>query len=144
MKTKTMLAALLICFAAALVPTLASGDAGSTVQADLTQFGNDVSAAHTTLLTDVSNLTTAAQAGDKAAVKTDLATLHSDASTLLPAVQAEHKQLVTDLKAARAANVTGLGAEVKAALKADRAELREIREALHQARKAVQALRHSG
>ena len=57
MKTKTMLAALLICFAAVLVPSFASGDPGSTVQADLTQLGNDVTAAHAPLITDASNVT---------------------------------------------------------------------------------------
>ena len=143
MKTKTMLAALLICFAAAIVPTLASGDAGSAVQADVTHLGNDVASAHTTLVTDSSNVTTAAQAGDKPAVKAALTTLRSDASTLLPAVQADRKQLVTDLQAARAAHITGLGADVKAALKADRAQIKEIRQAIRQARHAVQTLRQA-
>ena len=143
MKTKTILAALLVCFAAALVPTLASGDAGSAVQADLTQLGNDVTAAHNTLVTDSSNVTTAAQAGDKAAVKTAVTALRSDVSTLLPAIRADRKQLVTDLQAARAAHVTGLGADVRPALKADRDAIREIRQAIHQARQAVRRLRQA-
>jgi hypothetical protein len=143
MKTKTMLAALLICFAAALAPTLASGDAGSAVQVDLTQLGTDVTAVHNTLVTDASNVTTAAQAGDKSAIKSAITTLRSDASTLLPAVQADRKQLVTDLTAAHAANVTGLGTDVRVALQADRVAIREIRQAIHQARQAVRALRQA-
>ncbi len=142
MKTKTMLAALLFCFAAALVPTLASGDPGTAVQNDVTQLGTDVTAAHDTLLPDCANITAAVQAGDKGAVKTALTTLQADVAKLLPAVQADRKQLSTDVQAARAANVTGLGAEVRPALKADRVAIREIRRAIRQARHAVRALRH--
>jgi hypothetical protein len=143
MKTKTMFAALLICLAAVLVPALASGDAGSAVQADLTQLGTDLTTAHNTLVSDATNVTTAANGGDKTAVKTALTTLRSDASTLLPAVHADRKQLVTDLQAARAAHLTGLGTDVRAALKTDRAVLKDLREALHQARQAVRALRQA-
>ena len=78
MKTKTMLAALLICLAAVLVPGLASGDAGPAVQADLTQLGTDLTTAHNTLVTDATNVTTAANSGDKTAAKAALATLRSD------------------------------------------------------------------
>ena len=143
MNTRILLVALLVCFAAALTPTFASADAGTTVTSDLTQLGNEVTAAHDAIVADASSVTTAAQGGDKATTKAAVAKLRSDLSTLLTPVLADRKQLFTDLQAARAANVSGLGAEVGPALKADRAAIREIRQAIRQARKAVRALRQA-
>jgi phosphoribosylamine-glycine ligase len=47
------------------------------------------------------------------------------------------------VKLARAARVTGLGSEVKTAVKGDRALIKDIRQARRDARKAIGSLRHS-
>ena len=144
MKTKTILALTLVALAFTLGAALASADAGSTVQADLTQLAGDISAAHSTLIPDFDAITAAAQKGDKAGVMTDIKLAKSDAANLLPAIRTDRSQLVSDLKAARGAHLTGLGAAVKAALAADKAELTDIRDAAQQAKNAVQGLRGGG
>jgi hypothetical protein len=143
MKTKTLFAVALVALVAAFVPALSSADAGSAVQADLTQLSSDITAAHDALIADFGAITTAAQAGDKTALRTAIGELRSDRQSLLPAVQNDRKQLLVDLKAARAANVTGLRDTVKAAIAANRAQIREIRQARHDARAAIRALRHA-
>jgi hypothetical protein len=143
-KTKTILALTFAALVFALGAALASADAGSAVQADLTQLGGDISAAHSTLIPDFNAITTAAQNGDKAAVIADIKQAQSDAATLLPAIRTDRGQLVSDLTAARGAHITGLGATVKAALVADQAAIKDIRDAARQARHAVQALRGGG
>jgi hypothetical protein len=143
MKTKTTLATLLIALAAVVVPALAPGDAGSTVQADLVKLSADVKTAHDALVPDLAAVTTAAQGGDKNGVRAAVVKLRSDGSTLLPAVQADRKQLVSDVKSARAAGTTGLRLEVRAAVKGNRVASRELRQARREARKAVRAFRRA-
>ena len=144
MKTKTTLALTSAAIAFALGAGLASADAGSTVQADLTQLAGDIAAAHSTLIPDFNAITAAAQTGDKAAVITDIKQARSDAATLVPAIRTDRGQLVTDLKAARGLHLAGLGATVKAALVADKAAITDIHNAAQQAKNAVQGLRGGG
>jgi hypothetical protein len=140
---RALLAALLVALAAVLVPSFAAADPGSAVQADLTQLSTDIKAAHDTLVADLGAVTTAAQAGDKAGAIAAITKARSDAQTLLPAVQKDRAQLRADVKLAKAANVTGLQAEVKAAVQANRALIKEIRQARRDARHAIRSLRHS-
>jgi hypothetical protein len=140
---KTILAVTLLALVLTLGAALASADAGSTVQGDLTQLAGDISAAHATLIPDFDAISAAAQKGDKAAVVTEIKQARADAANLLPAIGTDRSQLVSDLKAARGARLTGLGAAVESALAADKAAIADIRDAAQQARNAVQGLRAS-
>jgi hypothetical protein len=146
MKTRITLAAALAALVGALVPTAAIADSpgpGDAVKADLTQLSTDVSAAHTTLVADLNAIATAAKGGDRAGVVSGVKQFRTDSATLLPAVKGVRQQLLTDIEAARAAKVTGLGPLVRATVKQDRGALREILQAAHQARGAVRALRQA-
>ena len=140
---RALLAALLVALAVVLVPSFAAADPGSAVQADLTQLSTDVQAAHDALVTDLDAVTAAANAGDKAGAIAAIGKARSDAQTLLPAVQKDRAQLRTDVKLAKAGNVSGLQAEVKTTVQANRALSKEIRQARRDARKAIRSLRHS-
>ena len=140
---RTLLAALLVALVAVLVPSFAAADPGSAVQADLTQLSTDIQAAHDALVADLGAVTTAAQTGDKDGAIAAVKKARADGQTLLPAVQKDRGQLRADVKLARAANVTGLAAEVKTAVQGNRALIKEIRQARRQAAKAIRSLRHS-
>lgn len=144
MSPKKTAAAFVVAAVAALAPTAAFADPTGVVQSDLTQLSNAVSTANTTLVADLSAITTAAQAGDRATVKSDIEKFRSDRKTVVPPIRADRKQLIADLKAARAGGVTGLAALVRQSVTADRAAILEIEQAGAQARTAVFALRHAG
>jgi hypothetical protein len=140
---KTIVAAVLVVLVAVLVPSFAAADPGSAVQADLTQLSGDVKTAHDTLVPDLGAVIAAAQAGDVAGAKAAIQKARGDAKSLLPAVQKDRRQLRTDLEAARAAGVTGLAAEVKAAVQVDHPLVRDIRQARRQALLAILEARHA-
>jgi uncharacterized protein (AIM24 family) len=142
MKTKTVIAAILAALVAGLVPAFASADSGA-VQSDLAQLSTDVKAAHDAFVKDFGDITAAAQNGDKAGVKTAVGNLRTDRRALLPAVRKDRHQLRVDLKAAKAAGVTGLADTVKASVSGNRALIKEVRQAGKQALQALRALRGS-
>jgi hypothetical protein len=145
MKTTTVLAVLTVALAAALVPAFASAaDPGATVQADLTQLSTDVKALHDTLLPDLAAVTAAAQKSDKTGTRAAVKQFRTDRRSGWQTVIQDRKQLRTDLKAARDANVTGLKDTVKAGVTANQALLKEVRQAAAQALAAVKALRGAG
>jgi hypothetical protein len=154
MTARLSIAALLATLVAVLAPAAFAGpDPVATVTADLATLSTDVSAAHTALLADANAIETDAAAltgtTDKAAARTtiqaDVAKFRTDRQALIPPIQADLKQLRADLKAAHDANVdpSTLRPLVQSALTADRAALKEIRQASQQAHRAVMALSHS-
>src|SRR4051794_25455322 len=113
--TKILFASLLVAVAVALVPAAGLADAGSAVQADLTQLSTDLQTLHDTLVPDLQAVTAAAQSGDRAATKAAVVKARTDGKALRPALAADRKQLVVDLEAAKAAGLTGLRQQVKEA-----------------------------
>ncbi len=145
MNPRKTAAAIIVASVAALAPTAAlAAPTASTVQVDLTQLSGAVTTANTTLVADLSAITAAAQAGNRAAVTSDIQKFRSDFKTLVVPIKADRKQLVTDLRAARKAGVTGLAALVQPSIAADRAALAAIDTAEQQAFAAVHALVHPG
>ena len=141
---RTLLAALLVALVAVLVPSFAAADPGSAVQADLTQLSTDVQAAHDALVADLGAVTTAAQAGDKAGA---IAAIRRPARTPRRSCRPSRRIALSSapiVKLAKAANVTGLQAEVKTAVQANRALIKEIRQARRRgSHKRSESLRHS-
>ena len=79
-----------VALVGALVPAVAlADDPGAAVKADLTALSSAIGAAHTTLIADLSAVTTAANAGNKTGVVAAVKQFRSDRSTLLPAVQSD-------------------------------------------------------
>jgi len=140
MQTKTVLAALTAVLAFALLPAFASADAGSAVQADLSQLSTDVKALHDTLLPDLAAVTAAAQKADKTGLRAAVQKFRGDRRAAWKTVREDRHQLRVDLKAA---NDPSLKDTVKAAVAANQALLKEVRQDARQALAAAIALRGS-
>jgi hypothetical protein len=143
MKKKALLAAVLVSLAVAVVPAVAlADDPTAAVKADLAQLSSDVKAAHDALIADLTTVTSDAQKGDQTATKADVKKLRFDRRSLLAPIRSDRKQLRTDLKAARDANVDPgtLKPLVQAARAQNIAALKDLRQAAHDTRAAVKAL----
>ena len=143
MKTKIMLASLLVSLATAVVPAVAlADDPTAAVTADLAQLSSDVKAAHDALIADLTAVTSDAQKSDQAATKADVQKFRSDRRSLLTPIRSDRRQLRADLKAARDANVdpSTLKPLVQAARAQNRAALQDLHQAAQDARAAVRAL----
>jgi len=143
MKTKIMLASLLVSLATAVVPAVAlADDPTAAVTADLAQLSSAVKAAHDALIADLTAVTSDAQKSDQAATKADVQKFRSDRRSLLTPIRSDRRQLRADLKAARDANVdpSTLKPLVQAARAQNRAALQDLHQAAQDARAAVRAL----